>query len=930
MPFLGRGPELAALTGLLARLGPRTGPVAGVVQGAAGAGKTRLLAELGARAGIAEQIWLRGYQLEQVIPLATARTLFQRLREVPGAGETLWALASGPGSRRSAVEPVRVFESGHRALVALGPSLVVLDDVHWADETTVALMHYCVRAAVTDHQPLAVVVAGRPTHRTRSVLRSLRDLVGQQHFTDLTLGPLPEQAGRQLARELAPQMDALRAGRLYQRAGGSPFWLELLLTARDDRAEADVDDVVRERLDSAGTDADAIAKLLAVAGRPLAAEDAVGVFGWAPDRVARAVAALEQTGLVVCGEDGVAFQHDLVRDAADRRVGGEGARRLHRRWGRWLEGEAGDDDRILLEALDHRRAGGDPVDAIALRLAQSPRRRLLGPAGLRRLLAVADNMPPQPEADALSEALGVLAAELGEHEEAFRVWSTRSSLGRSDEATARASLHAAEAATALGRGHEARFHLERARAHAADPVLTAEVLAGESVIQRYLDGDPETALITASRALEAVRPDVRDVARSPDRLDEPTRRAWLHAALAAVEGALSSDDPERMLELAEELATVAAGVDDRIEAQALVEGAMALRFLGRNADAAVRLRLAWDQCARRVMPESTLQVGTALARVLVSLGRLREADTLLRECGSLRARVGSVTPVRAFGVVLAGLLELSTGSWQTGVERLRAAAEDEPSPHFRLQAHLERAAALSRLDPSGGADEVRESVAAALVDADAAGCRRCRNEAAVRCSQALFRTGALDEGRNLAARAEISRTNAYTGFWSGWARATLLVGTGHPDAAAALDGVVADAERQDLHLEALWVRLDLASHLGDRDRATAVAVLARAGADAERMGAMTEKRIASRSLRALGVRAWRRGARSEGSAALDVLTAREREVAGLVARGASNPEIAEALFLSRKTVEHHVSNVLGKLGLRNRAELAAVASEDRP
>jgi DNA-binding NarL/FixJ family response regulator len=126
------------------------------------------------------------------------------------------------------------------------------------------------------------------------------------------------------------------------------------------------------------------------------------------------------------------------------------------------------------------------------------------------------------------------------------------------------------------------------------------------------------------------------------------------------------------------------------------------------------------------------------------------------------------------------------------------------------------------------------------------------------------------------------------------------------------------------------VRLDLASHLGDRARATAVAVLARAGADAERMGAMTEKRIASRSLRALGVRAWRRGARSEGSAALDVLTAREREVAGLVARGASNPEIAEALFLSRKTVEHHVSNVLGKLGLRNRAELAAVASEDRP
>ena len=56
---------------------------------------------------------------------------------------------------------------------------------------------------------------------------------------------------------------------------------------------------------------------------------------------------------------------------------------------------------------------------------------------------------------------------------------------------------------------------------------------------------------------------------------------------------------------------------------------------------------------------------------------------------------------------------------------------------------------------------------------------------------------------------------------------------------------------------------------------------------------------------------------------MSALSEREREVADLVALGASNPEIAARLFLSRKTVEHHVSNALAKLGLHSRAELAA-------
>jgi DNA-binding NarL/FixJ family response regulator len=114
----------------------------------------------------------------------------------------------------------------------------------------------------------------------------------------------------------------------------------------------------------------------------------------------------------------------------------------------------------------------------------------------------------------------------------------------------------------------------------------------------------------------------------------------------------------------------------------------------------------------------------------------------------------------------------------------------------------------------------------------------------------------------------------------------------------------------------LWIDLDAAAALALVDRSRAIDALRAAARTAEAIGARSEQSLAVQHLRALGVRTWRRHSDS------GLLTAREQEIARFVAAGDSNPEIAAALFLSRKTVERHVSNILRKVGARNRTELA--------
>jgi DNA-binding NarL/FixJ family response regulator len=118
-------------------------------------------------------------------------------------------------------------------------------------------------------------------------------------------------------------------------------------------------------------------------------------------------------------------------------------------------------------------------------------------------------------------------------------------------------------------------------------------------------------------------------------------------------------------------------------------------------------------------------------------------------------------------------------------------------------------------------------------------------------------------------------------------------------------------------MEVALTRLELARALAARSPEVAVAAAKAALQAFERLHAARHADIAGALLRSLGAPI-RTGPKGVGA-----LTKRETEVLELIGAGLSNVEIGDRLFITRKTVEHHVSNVLAKLGLRNRAQAAA-------
>lgn len=911
--FFGRASELASLRDAAASVF-RDGRVTVVhAEGDPGAGKSALLAEFLPQLPATSTVSVTCYEPEARLPLSLARTLVEALRV--SSGRDLG------GSEAHAGDPsggwAGLAEALHREVAARAPIAIVVDDVQWCDEGSVGVLHHLLRGAVTQDDPLLLILVARPSSTVAALADAVQRL-GIHRFVHVDLGPLEGTAAVTLIRSLDRALDHHEAAKLAVRAGGSPFWCRFLATATD--RHRPTDEIITGRLRSMSADATAVLTTCVVLSRPVAIAELAEIHGWTDGRVRRALHEGTASGLVIEQGTEIRLAHDLVRDAVEGRL--TGTRASHELIASWLEDHAGEDVSQLLAAAQHRSTVGLPTGPTLQRVLASPMRRMIGFGGLQTVVELVDEVPlDDPSAVRLSEGVAALAADLGRHSLALERWTRVAGrlAGASDRARAR--IAACEAAQHLELVEDARGHLRAARRIApVDRLLAVELDTAEARLLRWLEHDLDSARRLTDRAVHNARTLV-DSTPGP-----AAREAYLRVLVLACVDAMQRNAADEILPLADEITDAAAGADTRASVEARLRSGSALMLVGRLDAADRELSSAWSDATRAFLTDLRLDVGTWLTWTRYLRGELAQAEEVAAECVSLADRLAERTRLVSMVAQWRRIIEISCGNHLDALEALRDLAAEEPDAHHRIALRQTLATWLARLHPEGSADEVRDELDAATSDSETANCLRCRAELLLSGAEALARIGAceqaelwLREGRGCADGGALQR------WLAARAEASLAVAT-EPDpdvSPAALERAIALADDLGMRLEAIWARLDLGAALVARQPHHAARILQAASSSAQASGARTEARVAAHLLRRTGERTWHRSRRPEPAEPFEVLSPREREIAALISGGASNPEIARALFLSRKTIERHVSNIFLKTGVKNRTELAA-------
>ncbi len=386
-PLIGRSAELTALQDVWrAAAAGRRGLV--LVRGGAGVGKTRLVAE------VAELARLQG----AVVATAQCFGAAGRLALAPVAdwlrndavqsaaaaldpvwrtevGRLLPAGGRGTGSRATtdAWQRHRFFEGLARALIAVRrPLLLVLDNVQWCDQETLAFITFCL--ALADDAPLLVAATGREEDldEDRELAGWIVRMRATGLLTELPLGPLEAADTARLAEAISGQrLPEEGTSLLHAATGGFPLYVIEAARGTTDNggtplAAGDLAAVLRKRLEQGTAAAREVAGLAAAVGTNFALELLTDASDLDADAVVEAVDELWRRRIVREFRDGYDFSHDLLRETAYAGISPPRRWLLHRRIAQSLELLHGEDsDAVAVQLAEQYAQAGRPERAVA-------------------------------------------------------------------------------------------------------------------------------------------------------------------------------------------------------------------------------------------------------------------------------------------------------------------------------------------------------------------------------------------------------------------------------------------------------------------------------------------------------------------------------------------------------------------------------------
>ncbi|MFC7278411.1 AAA family ATPase [Paractinoplanes rhizophilus] len=972
-PLVGRHAELAEISAAWDDVGQ--GQAAGfLISGEAGVGKTRLVQEC------IERVLARGGQVLAGSsfrissgglpygPILDALRRFLRDRSAGSLAELagprfamldrmFWPEAAdapeapdGDASLRQA-RLFDVFLALLGQLAEQGPVLLVVEDVHWAEQSTLDLLSF-LTVALRRERVLLLVTYRDDEPAAGPLPAALVELLRGVFMTHLALAPFGADDLSLLLTQLAGNpLPVAVVDEIADRSGGNAYFAEELFEARGigEEVPARVRDVVLLRVGTFSADAQAVLQVCAVIGRRIG-YPLLATVAELPEKPLLAALRELAANRVLQADTGNAyrFRHALAQEAVySGLLPGERAR-LHARVAAALteRPQLGDRPRSTATAViaAHWEATGDLPQALAAviaagRAAAEVRAFREGLTYFTRAIELWDEVDDAAEAGLTRPELLAAAArcahDAGEHETAVRLVEEALAAIPRQDVVARALLYEAlgtymdrvDGARALRSFTKAYHLLATSDALAERARVTAALANSLSVRGLYPDSAPlwEETLTLARRA-----------GRKREEVLGLKTSGW-HFAMHG--------EPETGIGRMREALRVARDEDD-VENICLTYNhlSLALDFIGWSADAVATAEeaLRWSMDLGLMFPPM-IDMLDSIVLVLYRNGRWRQAEEVADRL--LASHHAAARALMTF--VVLGELGTARGRPEEAAQQLKQAQEqlkndEDPLDHGLVHAaaaayamwqedyETARAEVEAGLEVVGAHGDDQQAVALCVlglrIEADEAERRRARGRAdlaeVLRHGTALRdRAGSLWQGMGVRQK---SFPEAAVDAAMGEAEfARLLGGEPYPEA---WGEVAAGWDRLARPYPAAYARWREAEELVRKRDQRAAEVLRAAGETAERLDARALRReitaLADRARIDLGAQP---AAPAEEPEHPFHLTEREVQVLALLKEGRRNREIARALFISESTASVHVSNILAKLNAVNRVEAAAIA-----